>query len=72
MSSIILRTQLLVGSALLGLVASGCQQKNEFVPPPPPAVTVAKPLERQVTDYFETWKIHIEYPIRPMRCSRSK
>src|SRR5690606_21982414 len=40
-------------AAGLAFVA-GCQQKNEFVPPPPPAVTVAKPIERAVTDFFET------------------
>jgi RND family efflux transporter MFP subunit len=40
---------------LLGLsFASGCQKKNEFVAPPPPTVTVAEPLERQVTEYFYT------------------
>lgn len=45
-----------VATALLGMFAlAGCQQKNnEFVEPPPPAVTVATPLERQVTEYFET------------------
>jgi RND family efflux transporter MFP subunit len=40
---------------LLTLVASaaGCGQKNAFVPPPPPQVTVAKPVERDVADSLE-------------------
>lgn len=33
--------------------AAGCERaENAFVPPPPPAVTVAKPLQRPVTNYF--------------------
>lgn len=33
--------------------AAGCERaENAFVPPPPPAVTVAKPLQRPVTSYF--------------------
>ena len=48
------RTVLMLIS-LIGLaLTAGCQEKNEFVAPPPPAVTVAQPLERAVTDYFET------------------
>ncbi len=44
-----------LSASLLGLlIASGCQKKNEFVAPPPPAVTVAKPLERDVTEFFYT------------------
>jgi RND family efflux transporter MFP subunit len=36
--------------ALLG----GCGQKeNKFAPPPPPEVTVSRPLEKPVTDYLE-------------------
>jgi multidrug efflux system membrane fusion protein len=31
----------------------GCRQANQFVPPPPPAVTVAKPLEKPVNDTIE-------------------
>ncbi|WP_437228496.1 efflux RND transporter periplasmic adaptor subunit [Planctomicrobium sp. SH661] len=41
---------LLLGS----LVASGCQPRNNFVPPPPPKVTVATPILRPVQEYFET------------------
>lgn len=41
---------------LLAVAAlTGCETaKNDFVPPPPPTVTVAKPLEQGVVNYFET------------------
>jgi len=32
---------------------AGCEQKNTYVPPPPPKVTVAPPVERAVTRYLE-------------------
>jgi RND family efflux transporter MFP subunit len=32
---------------------SGCEQKNVYVAPPPPEVTVAKPTQRAVTNYLE-------------------
>jgi RND family efflux transporter MFP subunit len=34
---------------LLCLIAGGCGRTNEFVPPPPPTVTVANPVLRDVT-----------------------
>src|SRR3954449_1721673 len=37
------------GLALL----TACGQSNTYVAPPPPKVTVAKPLEQKVTRYFE-------------------
>src|SRR5436190_18219642 len=37
--------------AALGLAA--CGQSNTYVAPPPPKVTVAKPVEQKVTRYFE-------------------
>jgi multidrug efflux system membrane fusion protein len=38
----------------LGLLAVGaCGQQNSFVPPPPPKVTVAQPLQQQVPLYAE-------------------
>lgn len=41
--------------ALLALAAlSGCGSKNEFIEPPPPEVTVALPVQRDVTEYIET------------------
>jgi RND family efflux transporter MFP subunit len=30
-----------------------CQRSNQYVPPPPPQVTVAQPVQRPVTDYVE-------------------
>lgn len=34
----------------VGCLAVGCAPQNAFVPPPPPQVTVAKPVERDVAD----------------------
>jgi RND family efflux transporter MFP subunit len=38
---------LIIGAAV------GCAPRNEYVAPPPPQVTVAQPVERNVTDYLE-------------------
>ncbi len=38
---------------ILGLVTACDSQRNEYVEPPPPKVTVAKPLQKEVTDYLE-------------------
>jgi RND family efflux transporter MFP subunit len=38
---------------LLVWIIAGCGQKSEFVEPPPPKVTVAKPVQQDVTDYLE-------------------
>jgi RND family efflux transporter MFP subunit len=35
------------------LSAAGCGQANTFAPPPPPEVTVARPVRRTVTNYLE-------------------
>src|SRR5690348_8823233 len=44
-----------LGAALIVLTAlAACDQKNAYVAPPPPKVTVAKPVERPVTIYLET------------------
>ena len=32
---------------------AGCSEKNEYAEPPPPKVTVAQPLQKDVTDYLE-------------------
>ena len=37
----------------MAVVTGGCEDKNTFVPPPPPKVTVAKPTRESVTDYLE-------------------
>src|SRR3954453_3525053 len=38
---------------LMAAVASGCGEPNQYVEPPPPEVTVAMPVRRDVTNYFE-------------------
>lgn len=43
---------LALAGALLGL-AGGCGDANTYVEPPPPEVTVAAPVQRDVTTYFE-------------------
>lgn len=41
-------------AALAAVIAlSGCEQKNTFVPPPPPKVDVATPVQRTITRYLE-------------------
>jgi len=42
-------------AAILSIVwiFAACDQRNEYVEPPPPKVTVAKPLQQEVTDYLE-------------------
>ena len=40
-------------SALGAVLLAGCQRQNQFVPPPPPKVTVAQPVQREVQDYME-------------------
>ena len=42
-------------AALVALAAlAACEQKNTYVAPPPPKVTVAKPVQRSVTLYLQT------------------
>jgi RND family efflux transporter MFP subunit len=40
-------------AVLLSAVNNGCSEKNEYVEPPAPEVTVSKPLVQNVTDYLE-------------------
>ena len=44
---------MMVISLLIWAFAACSSQSNEFVEPPPPKVTVAKPLQQEVTDYLE-------------------
>jgi multidrug efflux pump subunit AcrA (membrane-fusion protein) len=37
---------------ILGLITA-CEQKNTYVEPPPPKVTVAAPLQQEVIEYLE-------------------
>jgi multidrug efflux system membrane fusion protein len=39
--------------ALTLAVAAGCKKQNAYVPPPPPQVGVAKPLQQSVTPFLE-------------------
>lgn len=50
----ILQNRRLIAPALLALAAlTGCGEKNTYVAPPPPKVTVAPPVQRTITDYLE-------------------
>ena len=40
-------------AATCALALSACNAKNAYVPPPPPKVQVAQPLQRPVTEYLE-------------------
>ncbi|MCX5514576.1 efflux transporter periplasmic adaptor subunit [Kaistia algarum] len=43
----------LVVAGLAALSLASCNDKNEYVPPPPPKVTVAPPLQQDATLYME-------------------
>src|SRR6201986_2351780 len=42
-------------AAVLGVVllVDGCKRTNQYAPPPPPKVSVAKPLAEKITRYLE-------------------
>jgi RND family efflux transporter MFP subunit len=42
-----------IAAALAPLVLSACGQGNQYVAPPPPKVTVAKPAQQPVTRYLD-------------------
>ncbi len=42
-----------IALAAVAMVAVGCKPHNEFKPPPPPKVTVAQPMVREVVDMME-------------------
>lgn len=44
---------LLIAAFLVIAILEGCQQSNEYIEPPPPTLTVSKPLAQNVTDYLE-------------------
>ena len=48
--------QRLAFAALFGVwvvMAMGCNRQNQYEEPPPPSVTVARPVQQSVTDYIE-------------------
>jgi membrane fusion protein, multidrug efflux system len=48
------RSGVAVLAAISALALAGCNAaKNAYVPPPPPKVMVAQPLQQPVTLYFE-------------------
>ncbi|NOQ13104.1 MAG: efflux RND transporter periplasmic adaptor subunit [Methyloprofundus sp.] len=38
---------------LFALLLSACEQKNEYIAPPPPEVTVSQPTQQSVTEYLQ-------------------
>src|SRR4051812_14250821 len=42
-----------IAGGLLAAIVAGCGETNRYVEPPPPEVTVATPVRRDVTEYFE-------------------
>ncbi|WP_243358809.1 efflux RND transporter periplasmic adaptor subunit [Fundidesulfovibrio terrae] len=47
------RRLLLFAALALAAGLSACDKRNAYVPPPPPSVTVAKPVRQPVVDYLE-------------------
>jgi RND family efflux transporter MFP subunit len=43
----------LLASVMVVLGLSGCEEKNTYVKPPPPKVTVSQPHQQEVTNYLE-------------------
>lgn len=54
-------------SLALLLTALACGDRNTYVPPPPPKVTVNKPLKKPVTDYLEFTGNAVAYNTVPLR-----
>ncbi len=53
MKNVILSRSVLLLTAMGSVGLSGCKDENKFVPPPPPKVTVAQPLQQEVVIYSE-------------------
>ena len=43
-----------VSEMVMAAVLAGCGQDNQYAAPPPPKVTVATPVEKEVTRYFDS------------------
>src|SRR6476659_6647260 len=48
-----LRLSVCLAACAAAILLTACGQSNTYVAPPPPKVTVAKPVEQKVTRYFE-------------------
>ncbi len=62
------RAPIVLGAMAL-MLASGCEEKNAYVAPPPPKVTVAAPVQQPVTDFLDftgnTQAVHtVQLPAR--------
>jgi membrane fusion protein, multidrug efflux system len=53
MSTQVRRHRGLARTVLIALLLAGCGEQNTYVPPPPPSVTVSKPVQETVTDTIE-------------------
>lgn len=49
------------------IMTMACGEKNTYVPPPPPKVTVSQPLRRPVTDYLEFTGNAVAYNTVPLK-----
>jgi RND family efflux transporter MFP subunit len=49
----LLNTVGLAAFICLALLASGCRKANQYAPPPPPKVSVARPIAEKITRYLE-------------------
>nr|WP_284701096.1 efflux RND transporter periplasmic adaptor subunit [Rhodoplanes tepidamans] len=47
------RSIVTAGAVGLSLVLAACGEQNQYVPPPPPKVSVAKPVQQEVTRFLE-------------------
>jgi len=52
-SPVLKKPALVLAALFLAGIMSGCERQNQYVAPPPPAVTVSQPLKKEVTDYLE-------------------
>lgn len=49
----LVRSIVTAGAVGLSLVLAACGEQNQYVPPPPPKVSVAKPVQQEVTRFLE-------------------
>ncbi|HEY9074187.1 MAG TPA: efflux RND transporter periplasmic adaptor subunit, partial [Desulfobaccales bacterium] len=61
------RASLAASLAALLVMALACGEKNTYAPPPPPKVTVSRPLKRPVTDYLEFTGNAVAFNTVPLR-----